>query len=237
MSCTGSPIDQSSLPSLVGRASGPKWCMSIARATAPCRALTSSASSAYFAVSTVVGRPSFCFLSTSAFLKCFDAASVQSALGSSTPPALIENSSMSVGMMTTRAPFGSALKPGARFFESDWPSAGAATASASAHARTRTIFMVISPCRHLSTRRRDLQDGLRGLDVARFDLHVEERLALLFLHHLQRALERRQQLLRLGDGFAVAAARLHHVLETRRRLEGGEGRLLHLRRVALRISR
>jgi len=136
--CTVSPSDQSSLPSLVGSGSSPKWCVPMARATAPCNRLISASSSASLSASSIVFTPSDCLFACSAALKYFDAASVQSAFGSSTPPPLIEKSSMSVGIITTVAPFGRLLKPGARFF--DCAHAGWATKE-TANSRTAATRM------------------------------------------------------------------------------------------------
>src|SRR2546421_4350404 len=75
------------------------------------------------------------------------------------------------------------------------------------------------------------------LDVACLQADVDERLALFLLHHFQRTLERRHQILRLADLLAVTAARLDHVLKARRGFQRGERGLLSLRRKTLGIGR
>src|SRR5205814_6798992 len=77
---------------------------------------------------------------------------------------------------------------------------------------------------------------LRSLHVADLEADVEQRLALLDFYRLQRALERGHHFSCLGDALAVAAGGLHDVLEARRGLERGEGRLAHLGGMALRID-
>src|SRR6266540_953948 len=69
----------------------------------------------------------------------------------------------------------------------------------------------------------DAESGfLTGLDVADLKAHVDQCLALLLFHYFQRALERRQQLLRLAHALAVAAGSLNDMLEARRGLERRE---------------
>src|SRR5882672_8368917 len=75
-----------------------------------------------------------------------------------------------------------------------------------------------------------------GLDVACFEANIHERLPLFVPHHFHRPLERGHQLRRLGDALAMAAACRDDVLKAWRGLEGGEGRLGGLRRVAFRID-
>src|SRR5262245_11442390 len=197
------------------------------RAMAPCSALISSASSACFAESSTAASPSACFFRTSPSLKYLDAASVQSALGSITPPALITKSSMSVGMITTFAPFGNESKPGARFL--DCASATFAQTSTTSASTTAMVLGMQSPL--------ETAPILARLYVAHFQADVHERLPLIFPYDFQRPLERRHQLRRLGDALAVSAACADDVLEARRGLEGGKRGLVPFRSKSLRIGR
>src|SRR5687767_2903222 len=74
---------------------------------------------------------------------------------------------------------------------------------------------------------------LACLYVAYFEANVQHCLPLLLFHRLQGSVERGHELRRLGDPLAIPAACLHHLLEARRRLERGEGRLLLARGITL----
>jgi len=76
---------------------------------------------------------------------------------------------------------------------------------------------------------RNGREALAGLYVAYFQADVEQRLALFLPSLPSTRVQCRHELFRLAHALTVAARRLDDVLEARRGLERGEGRLFHRR--------